>query len=70
MLNLAAKILKWSQWLKLNGLIFIRKPKRGKASEYLCEQLRYVGDVQDFRLQQVSTMAMQLSLFYNILAVK
>lgn len=68
--------LKWldiQQRLELNTLNFIQKMKMGNAPQYLCDQLEYVGEIQpyglrnadNFRLQRVSTSAMQRSLFYK-----
>ena len=47
--------------------------KIGDASDYLTEQLRYVGEIQpyslrnvmDFRIQQSNTTGKQKSLFYK-----
>lgn len=68
--------LRWlniKQRLELNTLNFIQKMKTGEAPDYLCEQIKYVGDVQpyelrnseNFRLQRVTSTAMQRSLFYK-----
>lgn len=68
--------LKWmnvKQRLELNTLNFIKKMKQGDAPEYLCEQIKYVGEVQpyglrnaeDFRIQRVTTTHMQNTLFYK-----
>lgn len=68
--------LKWLniyQRLEFNTLNFIQKLKSGNSAEYLTKQLQYVGEVQpynlrnadNFRLQRVTTSAMQKSLFYK-----
>lgn len=68
--------LKWlniQQRLALNTLNFVQKMKMGNAPDYLIGQLNYVGEMQpynlrnaeDFRLQRVTTTAMQRSLFFK-----
>lgn len=68
--------LKWlnvEQRLKLNTLNFIHRIKNGEAPEYLTEQISYVGDSQPyhlrnaehFRIERVTSSAMQRSLFYK-----
>ena len=42
--------LKWlniKEWLQVSTIYFIRKMKIGHVPEYLTEQLRYVGEVQN-----------------------
>lgn len=68
--------LKWlniKQRLALNTLNFIHKIKYGNAPEYLCDQIKYVSEVQpyglrnadNFRLKRATTTAGQRSLFYK-----
>ena len=59
--------------LELNMLNFIQKIKIGEAPEYLTEQLKYVGEVQpyrvnnanNFRLQRADASAMPKKLDYK-----
>lgn len=73
-INTMLNTLKWlsiKQRLALNTLKLIRKIKLGNAPDYLCEQIRYVGEVQpyslrsadNFRLPRAATSSMQRSLF-------
>ena len=66
--------LKWLniyQRLEFNTLLFIQKLKYGNGPEYLIRQLQYVREVQpynlrkaeNFRLQRVTTSAMQNPFF-------
>lgn len=68
--------LQWlniKQRLEMNTLCFVQKMKMGNAPEYLCENIKYVGEVQpyelrnseNFRLQRTTSTAMQRSLFYK-----
>lgn len=69
-------MLKWlniKQRLQLNTLLFIYQIKHGNAPEYLCDQIKYVGEVQpyglrnaeNFRLRKANTTSRQRSLFYK-----
>lgn len=75
-INFMLSALKWlniRQRITLNTLDFIQKIKTGQAPEYLTEQISYVGEVQpyqlrninNFRIERVTTTAMQRSLFYK-----
>ena len=47
--------LRWLYVLKrleLNALNFIKKMRIGEAPEYLTKQLKYVGEVQPYRLKK------------------
>ena len=64
MLN-ALRWLNVRKILELNTLNFIQKINIEEAPEYLTEQLEYVGEVHDFRLQQAYTSVMHKTLYYK-----
>lgn len=75
-INFMLTTLKWlniKQRLELSTISFIQKLKKGEAPEYLTEQITYVREAQpyqlrnseNFRIERVSTSAMQRSLFFK-----
>ena len=75
-INTMLNNLKWmtvKQRLEFKTLKFIRKIKQEDSPEYLCEQIKYVGESQpyslrnadDFRIQRVTSTLMQKTLFYK-----
>lgn len=79
-IQLMLDALKWlniKQRLTLNTLKFVYKMKQGKAPEYLCQEIKYVGESQpynlrnasDFRIQRAASTTTQRSLFFKGLKI-